>query len=138
MRPTWIVLVGSLAACKSSSTGTVDAPGAAEEFRALAMQPLTVDATGLTPIIYGKPLFDGSRLWVTYNRSDGNTALDVYLTAFAGDGSVAVPPTQLDQSNDNEIQPSIALSGTTLMVAWAADTGVQPTNLHTRVCASST
>ncbi len=91
-----------------------------------------VDLYGPDTQIHGAAAFDGGGIWVTYNRgdADGGSGFDVFATRIGCDGAVLVEPFLVNEAvSHNETDPTVAVSGDTVMFAWQSDNGQQPTNL---------
>lgn len=93
---------------------------------------IEVDPQGPSTQIHGTSAFDGTKIWVAWSRPDGMSLFDNFLAAFHCDGSVAVAPTELTQTDDNELDPVLSLSGERLMAAWISDNGTGVDNLDIR------
>ncbi len=96
---------------------------------------VALDPDGPLTQIHPSALFDGEGIWVVYVRPEpGGGNFDVWATRRGCDGAVLVPPflVQADPAG-NDIDPAIARSGDTLLVAWNTDDGTGGTaNLQVR------
>jgi hypothetical protein len=90
------------------------------------------DPMGPNTQIHGTSAFDGTHVWMAWNRPDGTSLFDVWLAAFACDGTLSMGPIEVTQSDDNEIDPTLSISGDRLLVAWASDNGTGVDNLDIR------
>lgn len=138
--PCSLLLLAS--ACSSTSTtpssGTEDAgaDGATSSgCAAVSETPVEIDPSGPDGQIhaYAVPTADG--FFVVYNRpAEGSTSQSfaVYATKLGCDGKVLVPPVRVSEGDDNQIDPSAAWDGKSLVVVWSADTGKSPVNLELR------
>ena len=72
--------------------------------------------------IHGTSAFDGERLWVSWVRPNDSATFDVMLAAVDCAGQLVVEPRAVTDSADNEIDPSLAVSGDRLLVVWTAST----------------
>lgn len=90
------------------------------------------DPSGPNTQIHGTSTFDGAHVWMAWSRPDGASLFDVWLAAFACDGTMAVAPLEVTQSDDNELDPVMAVSGDRLLVAWMSDNGTGIDNLDIR------
>ncbi len=81
--------------------------------------------------IHAAAAYDGEAVWVAFNApSEGTSFFGVFVTRLACDGSVLVPPTEISNPEaGNQVDPAIAVSGSKVMVAWQADSGVFPNNM---------
>jgi len=120
-----------LAACGTTSTSA--APGAPAPIDdAGADAPVTppcdafpatafaIDGAGPGSQIHAIGAARGDRVFVAYNRpkATGKT-FDVYLAALSCDGTPAFEPVRVSEDNDNDVDPSIAVQGDSVLVAWA-------------------
>lgn len=125
----WIALSSlALAACAPSWRPTTQCLAEASLTEA-ATPDLSADASTR---IHAHVAADTTGAWIAYNAPDDDSAFDVLAAHVACDGSVDVAPVQVDASDDNEIDPAVAVHGDTTVVAWQADTGVFPNNLSIR------
>ncbi len=90
------------------------------------------DPDGPSTQIHGTSTFDGDHLWMAWNRPDSGSLFDVWLAAFACDGSLVTGPIEVTQADDNELDPVLSVSGDRLLVAWVSDNGSGPNNLDIR------
>lgn len=101
---------------------------------------LTLPFDGIVPVDLWGPdtqvnaaaAYDGAGIWVAYNRrdADGGNGLDVFATRIGCDGAVLVEPFLVNEAVAfNETDPSVAVSGDTVMFAWQSDSGATPINL---------
>ena len=141
--PSLFVLV--LAACGSSTPAGsaaptppddagVDAPAIACDVFAATSFP--IDATGPDSQIHGIGASGGDRVFVAYNRPKASAkTFDVFLTALKCDGTPVFEPVRVSEDDENDVDPSIAVQGDTVLVAWAGDASGKdpnPPNLHLR------
>jgi hypothetical protein len=77
--------------------------------------------------------FDGETVWVAYNRPAPEADFDVWLTAIDCAGNVRPPVQVNDVQAPNDVEPTVAVSGNRVLVAWTADTPEDgPLNLAVR------
>ncbi len=77
--------------------------------------------------------FDGETVWVAYNRPGPEADFDVWLTAIDCAGNVRPPVQVNDVQAPNDVEPTVAVSGGRVLVAWTADTPEDgPLNLAVR------
>lgn len=87
-----------------------------------------VDPQGPDTQIHATSAFDGTTIWVAYSRPDGGSLFDNYLVGMACDRSLVAGPTEVTQSDDNELDPVVSVSGDRLIVAWTSDNGTGGTS----------
>ncbi|MCB9595216.1 MAG: hypothetical protein H6719_21035 [Sandaracinaceae bacterium] len=118
----------------AEDAGSVDA-GPRTCAESLMERRVALDPDGPLTQIHPSVLFDGEGIWVTYVRPEpGGGNFDVWATRRACDGTVLVAPflVQADPTG-NDIDPAIAQSGDTLLIAWVTDDGTGGTaNLQVR------
>ena len=113
----------------------VDASGP-DAFRALPMSPTAaieldtstmgcMGGTGRRTQIHPTVVFDGEAVWASYVAVCGEeSTFDVFATRIALDGTVLVPPFQVNTAPaSNEIDPVMAASPTQVLIAWTGDDG---------------
>ena len=72
-------------------------------------------------------------VWAAFNRPDPGGGFDVWATRLGCDGSVVVPPFQVNEDAEfNDVDPALARSGERVLFAWATDDGMAPYNLSIR------
>lgn len=131
-----------LAACGSSTPAGSPAPAAPEDAGvdapaiacdAYPATPLPLDAAGPDGQIHVIGAAGGDRVFVAYNRPKGSAkTFDVFLTALRCDGTAAFEPVRVSEDDDNDVDPSIAVQGETVLVSWAGDAAGKDPNLHLR------
>lgn len=82
--------------------------------------------------IHAATAFDGETLWVTYNLPDERGEFDVWIAGFDCAGQQTVSPRRVNTTDFNDVDPAIAAQPGQVIVAWGADSGMQPTNLSLR------
>jgi len=124
---------------RADDAGVVDAGGAedggASDAGADAGGPLTceqmlmerrvaLDLDGPRTQIHAAVAWDGEAIWVVYSRPDDDGQFDIYATRRGCDGAALTEPfaVQADPAG-NDIDPAIAISGDTVLVAWTSDDG---------------
>lgn len=142
MRFTTSSLLLLLVACGSSTPAGSPAPtppedaGADAPATACEIFPATsfpTDAAGPDSQIHSIGASGGDRVFVAYNRPKaGAKTFDVFLTAFKCDGTPAFEPVRVSEDDDNDVDPSIAVQGDAVLVAWAGDASGKDPNLHLR------
>jgi len=129
-------------ACGSSTTPDDDGAGGTSAGGTGGTAPSCVDrwSDGVTALdpngpdaqIHGTSTFDGERLWVAWDRPDAGSNFDVWLAAFACDGSRALGPIEMTTTDDNELDPALSVSGDRVLAAWTSDDGQAGSNLDIR------
>lgn len=114
--------------------GAVDAGGPLTCEQMLMERQVALDSDGPLTQIHPSVLFDGEGIWVVYNRPDGGGDFDVYATRRDCDGTALVEPFLVQTVPEgNDVDPTVALSGDTLLIAWTTDDGTGGTdNLQVR------
>jgi hypothetical protein len=113
-----------LLACKGSpgDSGVID-EDALEDCLALWSDQITEpDIDGPDTQIHATSAFDGGGVWVAWSRPNDASTFDIWLTRLACDGTTDIAPLAVTDSADNELDPSLAISGDRLLVAWTAST----------------
>ena len=88
-------------------------------------------APNLSPTqIHPYALFDGQALWLGFDLVDGHSAFDVYLGRLECDGSWRKEPFLVNTTDYNDLDPALALSHDTLLVAWHSDNSLDTTTTH--------
>ena len=140
LHPSTLLLV--LAACSSPSPAGepspapagdagVDAPAIACDVYPTSSFPL--DAAGPDGQIHSIAAAAGDRVVVAYNRPKASAkTFDVFLAAFGCDGTPAFEPVRVSEDDENDVDPSIAVQGETVLVSWAGDATGKDPNLHLR------
>ena len=132
-----VLVLGS--GCGSTSTADPAPPAADAGADAPAVSPcdavapaaLAIDAAGPDSQIHVIGAYSAGRLFVAYNRPKaGAQTFDVFLTAFGCDGTPVFPPVRVNDDADNDVDPSLAIAGDTVLVSWAGDATGQDPNLH--------
>ena len=109
----------------------VDAPAIACD--AFPATSFPIDAAGPDSQIHSIGAPGGDRVFVAYNRPKASAkTFDVFLTALKCDGTPAFEPVRVSEDDDNDVDPSIAVQGETVLVAWAGDASGKDPNLHLR------
>ena len=90
--------------------------------------------------IHAAAAFDGSGVWLVYNRPDEGGDFDVYATRLDCRGDVDIEPflVQSDPAFGNDVDPEVAVSGGRVLIAWVADDGTGENNLSVRYRVLST
>jgi len=92
------------------------------------------DASGPDTQIHGTSVFDGTHVWVAWNRPDAGSKFDIFLQRMTCDGQVDLGPFEVTDTDDNELDPVLAVSGGRLLVAWTSDSdAVHNLDIRTRV-----
>jgi len=101
----------------------------------LSERRVALDLEGPLTQIHASVDFDGEGIWVVYSRPEpGGGNFDVWATRRGCGGEVLVEPflVQADPAG-NDIDPTLARSGDTLLIAWMTDDGTGGTdNLQIR------
>lgn len=93
-----------------------------------------IDSAGPDAQIHAIGAAAGDRVFVAYNRPKaGAKTFDVYLAALGCDGKPVFEPVRVSEDTDNDVDPSIAVAGSDVLVAWAGDASGMDPNLHLRV-----
>jgi hypothetical protein len=92
-------------------------------------QPFAIDPAGPDTQIHVAASFDGESVWVVYNRPDPAGGFDVWAVRLDCDGSQRVAPFRVNTTDHNDIDPTLAIGGGRLYLAWQSDNGVFPDNL---------
>ena len=80
-----------------------------------------------TPQLHPAVAFDGEAFWVTWTGPGAGNDLDTWAARVQCDGTYAVAPFRVavhDQGND--VDPDVAVSGASVLIAWTVDTGGNP------------
>ncbi|HOU52823.1 MAG TPA: hypothetical protein PLQ97_02725 [Myxococcota bacterium] len=80
--------------------------------------------------------FDGEAVWWAFNlpAGDGSGNLSPWAARMACDGSFLVPPFRVEAEGYNAVDPAIAVSGDSVLVAWQTDVPEEaPANMSVRV-----
>ncbi|MBX3272773.1 MAG: hypothetical protein KF729_21100 [Sandaracinaceae bacterium] len=109
----------------AADAASLEDGGAATCLEQLAERRVALDPMGPLTQIHPEVLFDGEAIWVVYSRPEpGGGNFDVWATRRACDGSVLVAPFLVSADPaGNDVDPSIAASGETLLIAWVTDDG---------------
>lgn len=85
-----------------------------------------LDPDGPDTQIHSDVVFDGTQFWFTWNRPNDAANFDVFASAVACDGSDVVAPFMVSESEQNEVDPVLAVGGGQVMFAWTGSpaTGV--------------
>lgn len=142
MRFSLPMLVLLVAAC--SSTSSAPSPDAAAPLDGVdAAAPavcsvfpettFAIDGAGPDSQIHAIGAAGGDRVFIAYNRPKaGAKTFDVYLAAVGCDGKPMFEPVRVSEDTDNDVDPSIAVQGSDVLVAWAGDASGMDPNLHLR------
>lgn len=97
-------------------------------------ETVAIDPDGPTTQIHGAAAFDGEGVWIAHNRPRDDGWFDVFATRIGCDGSILVEPWRLNEDDGaSHVDPSIAVDGDAVLVAWHRDDGQFPYNLSTWV-----
>ncbi|TNE92551.1 MAG: hypothetical protein EP330_01000 [Deltaproteobacteria bacterium] len=129
MRWSSLLLLGACAGGDPVDSDTASGPGCTALFASALTEP---DASGPNTQIHPTSTFDGEHVWVAWNRRDSGSGFDVWVARMDCAGIVDVGPLEVTDSDDNELDPVIAVSGDRVLVAWTSDNGVGPDNLDIR------
>ena len=77
-----------------------------------------LDPDGPDTQIHSDVAFDGTQFWFTWNRPNDAANFDVFASAVACDGSGVVSPFMVSESEQNEVDPVLAVGGEQVMFAW--------------------
>lgn len=93
-----------------------------------------LDPDGPDTQIHVNATFDGAGVWVVWNRPDGASYFDVWAQRLGCDGVALVPPFQVNTTDHNEVDPSVAVGDGNVYFAWSADnnTGINNMDLLVR------
>ena len=89
-----------------------------------AASAFALDPMGAVTQIHPAVAFDGSGIWVAYNKPDGQGegGFDVFVTRVLCDSSIDIAPLGVHApSQENEVDPDIAWHESGVYVAWARD-----------------
>lgn len=92
----------------------------------------SIDPTGPDKQIHAAAAWDGTGIWVVYNRPDSakKFGFDVWAVRLGCDGTHLIKPFMVNhESMDNNTYPTLAVNGDVVMFAWQADNGQAPNNL---------
>ncbi len=143
MRSFLPILVLLPAACSSTASGPspdaaapldsgVDAAPAAA-CSVFAETSFAIDSAGPDSQIHAIGAAGGDRVFIAYNRPKaGAKTFDVYLAAVGCDGKPVFEPVRVSEDTDNDVDPSLAVQGSDVLVAWAGDASGMDPNLHLR------
>ena len=85
--------------------------------------------------IHATVAFDGEAVWLAFNvPEEGDTGLfDVFATRLGCDGSVVTPPFRVNTTiPPNDADPTVAVSGDRVLIAWHSDDSSLEHNLDIR------
>jgi hypothetical protein len=108
---------------------------AAEVTEATTCEDPTGDIVDLFPAgnatqIHVAAAFDGEAIWVAFNAPDEEGGFDTWAARIGCDGSHLVLPFLLHDSPwYNELDPTVAVNGDNIVIAWQQDDGQFPNNL---------
>ncbi len=131
-----LVFAATLVHCSSNSSAPVTDAGAdAGVCSSFSDAVFAVDPNGPDTQVHAASAFAGGRVFVVYDRPKGSdkTKLDVFLAAFRCDGKPAFAPVRVSDGDGNDVDPSVAVHGDRVVVAWASDSGAAQNNLSLRV-----
>ncbi|MFT5680308.1 MAG: hypothetical protein ACI8RZ_001214 [Myxococcota bacterium] len=113
-----------LFACNGSpdDTGPIDDDALSDCLSVWSDQLTEPDIDGPDTQIHGTSAFDGGGVWVAWSRPNDASTFDIWLTRVGCDGTTDIAPIAVTDSADNELDPSIIVSGDRLLVAWSTST----------------
>ena len=92
----------------------------------------SIDPAGPLIQIHAAAAWDGTGIWVVYNRPDKpkKGGFDVWAVRLKCDGTHLIEPFMVNHdSMDNNTDPCLAVNGDTVMFAWQTDNGKAPDNM---------
>lgn len=92
--------------------------------------PFALDPDGPDTQIHAAAAFDGESIWVVYNRPDALGGFDVYGVRLQCDTTWRLPPFQINTTDHNDVDPTLAVGNGHLYVAWQTDTGTGVDNMQ--------
>ena len=104
-----------------ADTGPVEDTAAEARARCLASWSDGVrelDPSGPDTQIHTDVGFDGEHFWFVWNRPNDDSNFDVLAASMACDGSSRLEPFMVSESSENEIDPTLAIHGDQLLMAW--------------------
>lgn len=93
-----------------------------------------LDPDGPDTQIHVNAAFDGEGVWLVWNRPDGNNYFDVWAQRLGCDGVPLVAPFRVSTTDNNEVDPSVAVGSDNVYMVWSADdnTGVNNMDILVR------
>jgi len=88
-----------------------------------------LDPDGPDTQIHVNAAFDGRGVWLVWNRPDGNNYFDVWAQRLGCDGVALVPPFQVNTTDHNETDPSVAVGDGNVYLVWQADNNTGINNM---------
>ena len=91
---------------------------------------IALDRAGPRTQIHPSVLFQDDGVWIVYSRPEpGGGNFDTWATRRACDGTVLIAPFLVQANSEgNDIDPAVAWSGATLLIAWVTDDGTGGTD----------
>ena len=91
---------------------------------------IELDPDGPDTQIHASVAFDGEGLWAAYNLPDATGFFDVWGVHLSCDGEIDRAPRVLQTiTENNEVDPAVAVGGDKLYVVWGADNGTGVNNM---------
>jgi len=91
-----------------------------------------LEPAAAAPQIHADAAFDGSTVWLAYNRPDdeGEERHSVFLRRIHCDGTAASLSMRVNTTqSSNDLGPSIAVADGTIAITWTSDSGVGANNM---------
>lgn len=83
--------------------------------------------------IHASSVLDGNRIWIAFNAApEGSSSLTVFVMSVGCDGISDAPIEIADRNMGNQTDPTISVSGSSVLVAWMSDNGQFPNNMDIR------
>ncbi|CAN5423918.1 hypothetical protein BH09MYX1_BH09MYX1_57740 [soil metagenome] len=97
--------------------------------------PFAIDPAGPDTQVHAAGAFAAGIAYVVYDRPKGSdpSKLDVFLAAFRCDGKPQFAPVRVSDEAGNDVDPSVAVHGDRVVVAWASDSSAPQNNLSLHV-----
>lgn len=93
----------------------------------------SIDPAGPDTQIHAAAAYDGTGIWVVYNRPGSDSNFEVWAVRLACDGTPLVKPFRVNhESGYNDTDPALAVNANVVMFAWQEDNGQSPNNLSVR------
>ncbi|MFH2004951.1 MAG: hypothetical protein ABI333_00060, partial [bacterium] len=88
-----------------------------------------LDPDGPDTQIHVAAAFDGEAVWIVYNRPDSRGYFDVYGLRLGCDGAVVLPPFMINTTDENDVDPTLAVADGNVYVTWASDNNTGVNNM---------
>jgi len=124
-----------LIACSGdvADTSTEETPDSVDAcVSAWADQITAPDEAGPDTQIHGTSVFDGENVWVAWSLPNDFNTFDIWMARYGCDGALQLGPMTVTDGPDNELDPSLAVSGDRLLMAWTSSTTHSSNNLDIR------